>query len=207
MKLPQINPTILSRLVIGYSVILILVVIMNVYIIVRIGQFNEVTRSVSVANNRMIHSIEKLKDAFLSQIRYEKKYIITQDEAFYSQFLRLTSDCDQYLVEVIAIADAPQTKGFLNHAKEAYQSYQLLFDEEVKLLKSGHRYSQESYKQERDRIANVIITELDKSKAYTEQNTYDKINTLHEFGASVRRMTVMMTGAFLDHQPFYLPIY
>jgi len=197
MKLPQINPTILSRLVIGYSVILILVVIMNVYIIVRIGQFNEVTRSVSVTNNRMIHSIDKLKDAFLSQIRYEKKYIITQDEAFYSQFLRLTSDCDQYLAEVIAIADAPQTKGFLNHAKEAYQTYQLLFDKEVKLLKSGHRYSEESNKQEKDRIANAIITELDKSKAYTEQNTYDKINTLHEFGASVRRMMVIMTGAFL----------
>src|SRR4030042_1518 len=197
MKLPQINPTILSRLVIGYSVILILVVIMNVYIIVRIGQFNEVTRSVSVANNRMIHSIEKLKDAFLSQIRYEKKFIITQDEAFSNQFLRLKSDCDQYLVEVISIADAPQTRDFLNHAKESYQTYQLLFDEEVKYLNAGHRYSQEWYKQEKDRAASVIIGELDRSKAYTEQNTYDKINKLYESGANVRRMAVVMTGAFL----------
>ena len=197
MKLPRINLTILSRLVIGYSIILILVIAMNVYTIVRIGQFNEVTQSVSVTNNRMIHSIEKLKDAFLSQIRYEKKYIITQDEAFSNQFLRLKSDCDQYLVEVISIADAPQTRDFLNHAKESYQTYQLLFDEEVKYLKAGHHYSQEWYKQEKDRAASVIIGELDKSKAYTEQNTYDKINKLYESGANVRRMALVMTVAFL----------
>jgi len=197
MKLSPIKLTILSRLVIGYSVILILVIAMNVYTIVRIGQFNEVTQSVSVTNNRMIRAIEKIKDTFLSQIRYEKKYVITQDEAFYNQFLRLKSDCDQYLVEVMSIVDTPQARGFLDHAKESYQTYQILFDEEVKFLKAGHRYSQGWYKQEKNRATSIIIDKLDKTKAYTEQNTYDKINRLYESGASVRKMAVVMTGAFL----------
>ena len=197
MKLSRIKLTILSRLVIGYSVIFILVIAMNVYTIVRIGQFNEVTQSVSVTNNQMINYIEKLKDAILSQIRYEKKYIITQDEAFYNQFLQLRSDCNQYLVEVMSIADAPQARGSLNHAKESYQNYQFLFDKEVKYLKAGHSYPQEWYKQGKDRAASLIIEELDKSRTYTEQNTYDKISKLYESGANVRRMAMMMTGAFL----------
>jgi len=197
MKLLRIKLTILSRLVIGYSVIFILVIAMNAYTIVRIDRFNEVTQSVSVINNRMINYIEKLKDAILSQIRYEKKYVIMQDEAFYNQFLQLKSDCDQYLVEVISIADAPQARGSLNQAKESYQTYQFLFDKEVKYLKAGHSYPQEWYRQEKDRAAGVIIKELDKSRTYTEQNTYDKISKLYESGAHVRRMAVMMTGAFL----------
>ena len=197
MKLSRIKLTILSRLVFGYSVIFLLVIAMNVYTIVRIGQFNEVTQSVSVKNNRMINDIEKLKDAILSQIRYEKKYVITQDEAFYNQFLQLKSDCDQYLVEVISIADTPQARGSLNHVKESYQTYRFLFDKEVNYLKEGHTYPQEWYKQEKERAARVIIEELDKSRTYTEENTYDQIRKLYESGASVRRMAVVMTGAFL----------
>lgn len=197
MKLPQIKLTILSRLMIGYSVILILVIAMNVYTIVQIGQFNQVTQSISLTNNQMINKIEKLKDSFLSQIRYEKKYIITHDEAFYSEFLRLKSDCNQSLVEMISIADAAQIRDFLSHARESYQTYQLLFDEEVKVLKAIQSYSQKWYTQEKERAASTVIEELDKSKAYTEQNTYEKIKELYDSGASVRRMAGVMTGAFL----------
>jgi two-component system sensor histidine kinase GlrK len=182
---------------IGYSVILILVIAMNVYTIVQIGQFNKVTQSISLTNNRMINNIEKLKDSILSQIRYEKKYIITHDEAFYNEFLRLKSDCYQSFVEMISIADTAQLRDFLSHAKESYQIYQLLFDEEVKVLKAGHSYPQKWYTQEKEKAASTVIEELDKSKAYTEQNTYDKIKELYDSGANVRRMAGIMTGAFL----------
>jgi two-component system sensor histidine kinase GlrK len=176
---------------------------MNVYTIVGIGQFNKVTQSVLMTNNRMINYIEKLKDAILSQIRYEKKFIITKDEAFYNQFLLLKSDCNQYLDEVISIADASQARGFLNHAKESYQAYQFLFESEVKFLKAGHSYPEEWYKQEKDRVATVIIEELNKSRTYAQENTNDKIKKLHEVGADVRKMAMVMTGAFLIISIFF----
>jgi two-component system sensor histidine kinase GlrK len=76
-----------SRLITGYLAIFILVIGVSVYAIVQLRRFHEVTRSVLDTDNRIINYEKKLSDALLSQVRYEKKFIITQDDALYDQFL------------------------------------------------------------------------------------------------------------------------
>jgi two-component system, NtrC family, sensor histidine kinase GlrK len=188
--------TILSRLVIGYLVIFILVIAMNIYVIVQIGQFNKITQSVLTTNDRLIETIGRFTDAVLSQARFEKKFLITKDEAFYNQFLRLKMDCDQYLRELLNIAETVQAKGFLNTVAESYQTYELLVDEEVTYLKSGSSYSERRHAQEKDRLLNIILEELDKLIKHIRQNTDDKMRKLYDLGANTRMMVAVMTGAF-----------
>ena len=184
-------------MVMGYLAIFLLVIGMSIYAVVRIGQFNEVTQSVLMTNNRMIDYAGKLSDSLLSQIRYERKFIITKDDVFYNEFSRLKRDFEQFLREVMAIADTPQVLSMLNSVKESYQTYQSLFNEEKKYLKDGYHYSQQLYKEEKDGVANGIIEELDKLRNHIQQNTTDKIKNLYEAGIEARRMVILMTGAFL----------
>lgn len=189
--------TIFSRMVIGYLVIFLLVIGMSIYAVVRIGQFNEVTQSVLMTNNRMIDCAGKLSDSLLSQIRYERKFIITRDAVFYNEFSRLERDFEQYLREVMAIADTPQVLSMLNSVKDSYQTYQSLFNEEMRYLKDGISYSPQLYKKEKDRVTNGIIEGLENVRTTVRQNTTDKIKKLYEAGTDARRMTLLMTGAFL----------
>jgi two-component system sensor histidine kinase GlrK len=189
--------TIFSRLLTGHLIIFILVIGMSAFAIVQIGRINEVTQSVLTVNNRMNDGAEKLSDVIFSQVRYERKFIISKDEIFYNQFLRLKGDFDRYLGEMLLAADSPEARNNLNTIKESYQKYQSLFQEELKFLRTGYRYSHPGFNREKEKATQSIIDELDKLRTYTARNTTDKIKSLHEIGTELRRMAVMMTGAFL----------
>ncbi len=189
--------TIFSRLVIGYLAIFLLVIGMSLYAIVRIGQFNNVTRSVLVTNNRIIDYKEKMRDAMLSQIRYERKFVITKDEALRAQFLKFRGEFRQYLDKATAIADVPLPMEFLNAARVHYQRYESVVDEEVKQLKTGQGHSPKSYQQRKEKAADGVIEELEKLGSYSQQNVYDKIKRLNQAGADSRRVIMVLTGVFL----------
>ena len=184
-------------MVIGYLAIFLLVVAMSAYAIARIGKFNEVTKSVLMTNNRIIDYTVKLRDSILSQIRYERKFLITKDQVFYTQFSRFKSDFDQYLDELLSVADSSQVMSLVKSVRNSYQTYQTLFNEEVKYLKDGQSYSQQRYRQEKDRVTNEIIEQLKKMGTFIQENTTDKIKILYEAGTEARRMAILMTGGFL----------
>jgi two-component system sensor histidine kinase GlrK len=189
--------SIFSRLLIGHLIIFILVIGMSAYAIVQIGRINEETQSVLTVNNRMSDNAERLSDVVFSQVRYERKFLISKDQVFYNQFLQLKADFDRSLGEMMLIADSPQTKRILNTIKESYQNYQFLFQEEFKFLRTGRSYSREGFNREKEKATQSIIDELEKLRTYTAKNATDKIRSLHEIGTELRRIAVMMTGAFL----------
>jgi two-component system sensor histidine kinase GlrK len=189
--------SIFSRLLLWHLVIVILVIGMNFYAIRQIGRINEVTQSVLTVNSRMNDNAERLSDVVFSQVRYEKKYLISKDEVFFRQFLQLKDDFDRSLGEMMSIADSPQTKEILNAIKAAYRNYQFLFQEEVKFLKTGHPYSSEGFNREKEKATQSIIDELQKLKTDVPRNATDKIKRLHEIGTNLRRIALMMTEAFL----------
>jgi two-component system sensor histidine kinase GlrK len=189
--------TIFSRLLAGHLIFFILVIGMGIYGIVQIGRINDVTQSVLTVNNRMNDYAERLSDLIFSQVRYEKKFIISKDEVFYDQFLQLKNDFDRYLGEMTSIADSSQARNLLRAIKESYQIYQTLFQQELKLLKAGRTYPHNGLNLEKERAAQSIIDGLDKLKAGTSKNATDKIRSLHEIGTKLRQMAMMMTAAFL----------
>ncbi len=189
--------TIFSRLLTGHLTIFALVIGMSAYAIFQISRINEVTQSVLTVNNPMNAHAERLSDFIFSQVRYEKKFIISKDEVFYDQFLQLRRDFDRYLGEMIVIADSPQTRSLLSAVKESYQNYQNLFQEELNFLKAGRSYSHHEFDREKEKATQSIIDGLEKLRAYTVKDATDKIMGVHEIGTELRRMAMMMTGAFL----------
>ena len=180
-----------------HLIIVTLVIGMNFYAILQISRINEVTQSVLTVNSRTSDSVDRLSDIVFSQVRNEKKYLISKDELFYNQFLQLKVDFDRTLGEMMSVADTPQTKRILNAIKESYQNYQFLFLDELKFLKAGRSYSREEFDQEKEKATQLIMDELEKLRTHVPRNATDKIRSLHEIGTNLRRVALMMTEAFL----------
>jgi two-component system sensor histidine kinase GlrK len=189
--------TIFSRLVFGYLFILILVLGLSGYLVYRIGQFNELTRSVLMTNNRMVDYSGKLTDAILSQVRNERKFIISKDKAFYDQFLRFKNDFERYLEEAMLISEASQVKQFLVTVKTSYQHYQSLLGDELKYLQAGKSYPQGWFRQEKEKFSNSVLEELEKAQSSIQQNTNEKIMELYEAGVEAYQMAIVMIAVLL----------
>jgi two-component system sensor histidine kinase GlrK len=189
--------TLLSRLVISYLSIFILVIALSVYAIVRIGRFNEVIQSVLMTNSRIIDTAGKLTDTVLSMIRYERKFLITKDEALHLQFLSLKGDFDQLFSQLDAMAESPSARTLLSSIASAHQDYQSLYAEEVNALKAGRAYPQSWYKEEKERASNAILERLDQLRLGSQHNTSEEIQKLYQAGTEARKMAIVVTAAFL----------
>ena len=189
--------TIFSRVLIGYLILIILLITMGVYTFYQMGQINEVTQSILTINNQMSDYSEKLLDLIYSQVRYEKKFIISKDEIFYNEFLRLRNDFDRYLGEMTPLADFSPADLSLKKIEEFYQNYQSLVHEEAEYLKAGYSDSYLSFNQKKEEVTQSIISEIEKLKTTIRQNATGKIKILHEISMKLRQMGTVMTGAFI----------
>lgn len=189
--------TIFSRLLIGYLILFVLVIGMGVYAIFQMSQISDITQSILTLNNRIIDSTTKLSEIIFSQVRYERKFIISKDEAFYNEFLKLKNDFDRYLTEMRSIIDDPQVMVFLDRIKDAYQNYQTFVYEEFKSPMDRNNLSLQAFGREKEEIINAIIADLEGLETYMRRNSDDKIKRVHEFGIQWRQHAVVMTGVFI----------
>lgn len=190
--------TLFSRLVFGYLAIFILVVGVSVYAIIQLGRFDNVIQSVLARDSRLSEYEQKLNDALLSQVRYERKYIITKDRTLYDQYLLFKRDFERYLEEAISTAgEDSQAAALLISVKGNYQRYQGLLAEEMKYLNTDRHYAQSRYAKEKEETTDQIITALERLRIHSQQSVYGKINRLSEAGAEARRVAMLIIATSL----------
>lgn len=185
-----------SRMVIGYLVIFVLVLAVSLYAIAQLHRFNVITRSVLETDNRVLDYQKKLSDTLLEEIRYERKFVITQDDSLYNRFLMFKRDFEQYLQEMHSVEDSRLAAG-LERIREYHQSYQALFNQEVEFVKTAQSYPEAQYNEKKGKIQDLIMEELEKIKADGQQNTYEKIRRLDEIGVQARQVTMLITAVCL----------
>jgi two-component system sensor histidine kinase GlrK len=78
--------TIFSRLVIGFFAIFMLAMTVSVYAIIQLRKLEIETQAIILKDSRLTTYEKKLADLLLSQMRYEKKFIITGDDELYALF-------------------------------------------------------------------------------------------------------------------------
>ncbi|MGD0624225.1 MAG: ATP-binding protein [Thermodesulfobacteriota bacterium] len=184
--------TIFSRLVLGYLLIFILVLAISVYTIFQLQQFETVIRSIQELDNRMLEYQKRLSDSLLSQMRYERKYVIGKDRALYDQFLLASDDFRKNMNQALLFAGAFPQGEILRKVKVYQEGYQSLIAEETKFVQANQPYDQEWYKREKEKAVDRTLKELKTLAAISQQNTFDKIKKLGEAGAGARRWTIFM---------------
>jgi CHASE3 domain sensor protein len=171
----NVKLSILFRLFLGYFFLLVLAAGMSVYAIVQLGRVTDVTRSIILVDNTLLSLSKDLTDALLSETRYEKKYLIVQDQALYEGFLKSKGQFEHYLREALLLSDSTSVRDTLNNVADLHLTYFALFQDETGYLKDGQHYTKAWYVEEKERAVNATIEELIKVRLLSQQSVFDKV--------------------------------
>ncbi len=191
--------TIFSRLVIGFLAIFILAMAVSVYSIIQLRKLEIDTQAIILKDSRHATYQKKLTDLLLSQMRYEKKFIITRDNELYARFLTTKEEFHNQLDDIRTISDTPESLSILQDITLAQERYRDLFKIEAQYVKTGQDYNADNYKSEKETAVNGITQGLNDLREFNERSTYNKVKNLSraEVNASKVAIALGLTSLFL----------
>jgi len=185
--------TLFWRLILGYLAILLLSVGASLYSIVQLGALSQTARAAIEIDYRTIAYQENLTDAFLSQVRYGGKYLVSQSPASYEQFRQFKNDFLRYLTELKSAGSDSEINAQLARVEGLHNTYHELFEQEVRYNKAAQLYAQSRYQQERDKLLDNTLRELARLKDRLEKNVHDKLEHMGGSARAARRIAIATT--------------
>jgi CHASE3 domain sensor protein len=186
------------RLMLGHAAILSLSVAACIYSVVQLGTLGRSARSAVDTDHRMINYQEALTEAFLSQARYGGKYLITHKEDRHAQSRQFKSDFFQYFGALKSLAQTEPILESLSRIESLHARYHELFEREVGYVRAAQPYAQSRYQQERDKVLESALTELDRMKAQLRTDLHDKLDGIDRAAGTARKIAIITTlGALL----------
>ncbi|HSR11097.1 MAG TPA: ATP-binding protein, partial [Thermodesulfobacteriota bacterium] len=169
----------------------------SIYMMYQLVNFETVTHSILKVDRRMEDLESKLTDSVLSQMRHEKKFMITRDESLYAQYLRAREDFDKSLDEVWTLADSPFQQEQVRKIKEDHQTYIRWIEEESALVRARRPYSEYEQDRKKEQIVDRILENLQRVGLRSRQDTLEKIENLRYSGIQVRQITFSVLAVAL----------
>lgn len=185
-----------SRLTLGYLAIFAIVAAVSGYAILELTDFGNQAESILRIDNRVLDHEKYLTDLLLAQSRAEQKFVISRDEAWYLQFVRLKIDFETRVESAAVVADV-LTRPILRRARDHYRRYVELVDEEARLVRIKKNYPQARFKQDKDGLVDGILDEFDRLRIYQQQATYAKVKELAAAAAQAREAALTITAGCL----------
>ena len=184
--------TIFSRLAVGYLAILLIMGAVNGYTVLNLYRLNDETSSIFNTDGRLLDIKKNLSDSFLSQLEYEKKYIITKDIVFYNQFLTANKTFDNYFTEAVSISDTLPKNDSLKQVKAYYDQYQSIVREEFDSFGTNQPHPIAQREENKEKIINNLLEELKALEASYRQDMYARMNAIRNDAAYASRLAAMM---------------
>ncbi|MHB8110940.1 MAG: HAMP domain-containing sensor histidine kinase [Syntrophorhabdaceae bacterium] len=183
---------VLTRLIIGFTALFILTLSVSIYSIAKLQEFNKASAYMLEIGEKMQEYKERLSDALLSQISYEKKYAISKDNLLYIRFGASEKDFKKHLNAARGMADTLGSKEILDNIAGHHSRYVALVEEEALYVKSSKSYPFRKYKSEKEKSVEAMIEEIKNLELYVEDDTKDRINGLAKAGTRALRVAVIM---------------
>jgi two-component system, NtrC family, sensor histidine kinase GlrK len=187
------NFTIFRRLGLGYLIVLSLVIALGMYSILKLNQLNQITRYINSVDSETVSMSNKLRNSILSQMEFEKKYVVSKDEDFYRQFLENEKYIETDLGHLSTLADTAEKKKEIENIRKFYRQYLALVQEEYPLISSDKSYSQEEYEKKKEDLADQIIHTLENMSEYAKADMTGRIELSRNIGSQASRVAVIIT--------------
>jgi len=171
--------TILSRLNIGFLLIFILQAGFAAFVAIQLNRLQYIRTSILTVDTQIIDYEKKLTDALISQMGYENKFLITFDIALYDRFLENNCEVNQNIRELTAVTRSNHTlQNLLFEIEKLHNSYNELFDNEIRYVQAGTYYPRGQYKQDKEKAVNSILARLKKKRTDSKRHNYDRLQEL-----------------------------
>jgi CHASE3 domain sensor protein len=181
------------RLILGTLGILLLSIAACLYSIIQLGTLSRTARAALDGDHRMIGYQEALTDAFLSEVRYGGKYIITHAEDRHEQLRQFKNDFARFLGELKSLAYSEEVGSSLSRIEQLHRQYHELFDREAAYIRAKQTYAQSRYQQERDKIFESALGELERLKARLQTDLQDKLEGIDHAARTAQQIAIITT--------------
>jgi signal transduction histidine kinase len=185
-----------SRLTLGYLAIFAIVAAASSYAILELTDFGNQAESILRIDNRVLDHEKFLTDLLLSQSRAEQKFVLSRDETWYLQFVRLKIDFETRVESAAAVADA-LAQAIVRRVRENYRRYIDLVDDEARWVRTKKNYPQARFKQDKDNLVDAMLDELERLRANQQQTTYSKVKELAAAAAQAREAALSIAAGSL----------
>ncbi|HNQ01146.1 MAG TPA: ATP-binding protein [Syntrophales bacterium] len=212
-----LNVSILFRLISGYLLIIVVVLLSGLYTIWNLSEFNRLIRAVTSYDTRMIQLSEECQEILYSANASEKKYFVSGDETYRGQFKDIERTLAGKLAELASLAETERKRTLLEGIRTAQVRYGALFDDMAALAGSRRVAADEMarYRIEQDlTVAETVQSLRDLTRiSYDERD--DKLREIE--AKSVRTadailislvvaMVLMIAVSVLNTQSINVPI-
>ncbi len=185
------------RLIIGFTALFAVTTSVSVYSMIKLNEFNGASAYMLELGDRLIEHKERLSDALLSELSYEKKYAISRDPAFRDGFVKAGKDFTTHLAGASAIADTLGSKEILDNIARQHSRYRALIEEEATNGGSGGARRPGWYRQEKEKAVEAMIEEIKNLQLYVEDDMKHRIEGLAKAGTRALRIGLIMAGLSL----------
>ena len=186
--------TILKRLIIGYATIILLIVFLGIYITLQLNKLNRFVREISAVDGTTIDLTESLSDTLFSQVGFEKKYLISQDQDFYQKFWDLMKQLGQEMERLSSLLARKEDKEVFAEIEQLYRNYISLFMEEVEVFKKDENYPRRKYQEGKEQFVDSINERLRKIMKAARINRDAKIRESGEMSDQIIKITAITAG-------------
>ncbi len=181
--------SIFQRLTFGYVIIMIMVFFLGTFCIYNIDKLNKLTASAASVDGKTIILMEKLFDNMVSQISFEKKYIISKDYDFYNQFIEINKYFKKDIEESEKTVTDSLQKHLLHEIKTQHSDYLSVFNKEKKNI-NDKTYRPGVYKKEKYLIVTTININLKKIIRLARKSRNNKIIRSKQISSNVFKVMV-----------------
>jgi len=183
--------TIFKRLTLGYLAIMVLIIFLGVYVTIKLNQLNHIARAVISADGATIRVTENLSEALFSQEGFEKKYLVSGDQDFYQKFREIQEYFSKDLERLGNLMDTPEKKRLFGQARKMYGHYLSLLNQEFTLMTSGQVYSQEEFREQKEKIVDKINVKLREIIQMARLDRDKKLEASSQISLRVLRITTV----------------
>ncbi len=179
---------ILPRWAAGYLAVFLLLAASNFYAVWMLHELGARTIPSMNADIGILDYQKRLVDSVLSQLRYERKYLLMGDPGLYDQFLEANREFHRCLGEGRSVADTGIKKDFFDSVEGLHQRYEVLVNEEAILFRDHRQYDKARYRTEKDKASDAILDELKDLEGYARRDVSRRMHVVSEAGASTQRI-------------------
>ncbi len=186
--------TILKRLIFGYAAIMLLIVFLGVYITLQLNKLNRFVREISSVDGITIGLTERLSDKLFSQVGFDKKYLISQDQDFYQKFWEIKKHLTQDMERLESLMITKGDKKVFFEAKQFYHNYVSLFLKEVRAMKQDRNYPRRKYQEGKEKFVDEINERLRRIMKMARSNRDTKIHESSQMSYLALKITYITVG-------------
>jgi two-component system sensor histidine kinase GlrK len=144
-----------------------------------------------------IRQIANLRETIYSQVGFEKKFLIAQDQDFAQKFWELNLLVKDQFLGVKLLADTATKQKLVDQANLLHDSYESLFKKEQSLLSPKRDYPRQDYQVEKERLTDDLDKTLLEVIQQAQTDREKKIESSSHISQLLLKVTLITAGLAL----------